>query len=86
MVLLIKRNDQEKKTIITDFILSHNLYSKAEVEPTDRVCLWLGANVMLEYTNREAEELLTKNLTQATASMDQTQIDLDFLKFLFLFS
>ena len=59
---------------------------KAEEEPTDRVCLWLGANVMLEYTNREAEELLTKNLTQATASMDQTQIDLDFLKFLFLFS
>ena len=38
---------------------------------------------MLEYTNREAEELLTKNLTQATASMDQTQIDLDFLKFFF---
>jgi prefoldin subunit 5 len=83
MVLLIKENNEEKKTIITDFILSHNLYSKAEVEPTDKVCLWLGANVMLEYSNEEAEELLTKNLTQATASMEQTQIDLDFLKFLY---
>ena len=36
---------------------------------------------MLEYSNDEAEELLNKNLTQATATLEQTNIDLDFLKF-----
>ena len=85
MVLLIKKNNEEKKTIETDFILSHNLYAKAEVPPTDKVCLWLGANVMLEYSNEEAEELLNKNLTQANASLEQTNIDLDFLKFVFIY-
>jgi prefoldin subunit 5 len=79
-VLLIKSNNEQSKTMEVDFILSHNLYAKAEVAPTDKVCLWLGANVMLEYTNKEAEELLSKNLTQATLTMAQVEKDLDFLK------
>ena len=26
------------------------VYAEAVIPPTDKVCLWLGANVMLEYT------------------------------------
>jgi hypothetical protein len=26
------------------------VYAKATIPATDKVCLWLGANVMLEYT------------------------------------
>lgn len=37
MVLLLKKNSAEKKTVQTDFILAHNLYARAEVPPTDRV-------------------------------------------------
>ena len=35
-----------------------------KVPPTDKVCLWLGANVMLEYTLDDAEVLLKKNCEQ----------------------
>ena len=45
-----------------------------------KVGLWLGANVMLEYSLEQAEELLSKNLSQASLTMEQTDKDLDFLK------
>jgi prefoldin subunit 5 len=80
MVLQVKKNNEDGKTVETDFILSHNLYAKALVPPTDKVCLWLGANVMLEYDVNEADELLTNNYNQANASLEQILKDLDFLK------
>lgn len=96
MIQLLKRNKSKEKTIETDFILSHNLYARAEVPPTDKVILkkkvsllifflkvglWLGANVMLEYSLEQADDLLSKNLKQANQSMEQTDNDLDFLKY-----
>ena len=33
---------------------------KAKVEPVDAVNLWLGANVMLEYTLEDATDLLVR--------------------------
>ncbi|CAF0874218.1 unnamed protein product [Brachionus calyciflorus] len=80
MIQLLKRNKENEKTVETDFILAHNLYARAEVPPSDKVGLWLGANVMLEYTLEQADDLLTKNLKQANQSMEQTDSDLDFLK------
>jgi len=44
--------------IETKFLLSDQVYAKAVIPPTERVCLWLGANTMLEYGIDEAEELL----------------------------
>ena len=46
-----------------------------------QVGLWLGANVMLEYSLTQADDLLTKNFNQANLTMEQTDKDLDFLKF-----
>lgn len=39
--------------LITDFEVSEGIYSRARIEDTDSVCLWLGANVMLEYSCEE---------------------------------
>ena len=45
-----------------------------------QVCLWLGANVMLEYSLDEAEKLLKKNLESAESSVQQIAFDLDYLR------
>ena len=75
------RKYQEKETNMeTNFLLGHNLYGKASIPPTDRVCLWLGANVMLEYTLDEAEELLRGNRKTAQTSLQKVEEDLDFLR------
>jgi hypothetical protein len=37
MVKQIKRNNDAKQTVETDFILAHNVYARAEIPPTDKV-------------------------------------------------
>lgn len=68
-----------EETIVT-YQLSENIFSRARVPPTDKVSLWLGANVMLEYTLEEAIELLTKNETNATKMLEGLEEDLLFLR------
>ncbi|CAN8018672.1 unnamed protein product [Ixodes persulcatus] len=64
----------------TRFVLSDQVYSKAVIPPTERVCLWLGANVMLEYSLEGAEELLCRNLQTATRNLTELDSDVDFLR------
>ena len=63
-----------------DFQLSDCVWTRAEVPKTDSVALWLGANVMLEYSHEEARELLTRNLGNANTALQSTEEDLKFLK------
>jgi prefoldin subunit 5 len=59
----------------THFQLADNLYAKARIEQPERVFLWLGANILLEYPAAEAEELLQKNCSvaeQQLAVLDET--------------
>lgn len=72
-----KNNSQELET---QFVLSDQVYAKAVIAPTDKVCLWLGANVMLEYTLNDAQELLTKNIATAKKTLKCIEHDLDFLR------
>ncbi|XP_052417452.1 prefoldin subunit 3 [Carassius gibelio] len=82
--LEILRHMQKKKDTTdlmeTHFLLADNVYCKASVPPTDKVCLWLGANVMLEYDIDEAQALLEKNLATASRNLDSLEDDLDFLR------
>ncbi|XP_077164077.1 prefoldin subunit 3 isoform X2 [Paroedura picta] len=82
--LEILKHMQKKKEstnlMETRFLLADNLYCKASVPPTDKVCLWLGANVMLEYDIDEAQALLEKNLSTATRNLESLEEDLDFLR------
>ncbi|OVA13589.1 Prefoldin subunit [Macleaya cordata] len=66
--------------LIADFEVSEGIYSRARIEDSDSVCLWLGANVMLEYTCEEASALLQKNLENAKASLEVLIADLQFLR------
>ncbi|GAU48153.1 hypothetical protein TSUD_302860, partial [Trifolium subterraneum] len=66
--------------LIADFEVSEGIYSRASIEETDSVCLWLGANVMLEYSLEEASALLQKNLDNARASLEVLVADLLFLR------
>lgn len=63
LAFLLKKQEGDEDTLTTHFELSDNVYAQAEIDASnDKVCLWLGANVMLEYTYEEAHALLTKNL------------------------
>lgn len=71
---------ETKNEFNTHFLMSSQLYSKARIPPTETVCLWLGANVMLEYPLEEAKALLTKNLTTSQSNLKQIEEDLEFLR------
>ncbi|CAM8989716.1 hypothetical protein QQ045_006126 [Rhodiola kirilowii] len=75
---------QDKKgsdePILADFEVSEGIYSRACIKDTDSVCLWLGANVMLEYSCEEAITLLKNNLENAKGSLEVLIADLQFLR------
>ena len=77
MVEYLQSASEELKV---DFQLSDCIWTKAEVPRTNIVALWLGANVMLEYSHEEARELLTRNLSNAESALQSTDEDLKFLK------
>uniref|UniRef100_A0A5B7AAM7 Prefoldin subunit 3 n=1 Tax=Davidia involucrata TaxID=16924 RepID=A0A5B7AAM7_DAVIN len=68
------------EALVADFEVSEGIYSRAHIEDTDSVCLWLGANVMLEYSCEEATALLQNNLENAKASLEVLVADLQFLR------
>ena len=82
MVAMLKtKYESEQKEMSTNFLLSDNIWAKAKVpNNTGKVALWLGANVMVEYTYEEALKLLGKNLMNAEAKIKETEDDIDFLK------
>ena len=82
MVAMLKtRHESEEKEISTNFLLSDNIWAKAKVPNTNgKVGLWLGANVMVEYSYAEAIGLLGKNLINAEAKIKETEDSIDFLK------
>ncbi|PRP86189.1 prefoldin subunit 3-like isoform 1 [Planoprotostelium fungivorum] len=81
--LVIVQHLQSKKgsseTVNTQFELSDNVYATASITPSV-VCLWLGANVMVEYSFEEAVDLLTKNLESAEKNLKGLDEDIGFLK------
>lgn len=80
MVNVLQEKKKLNKTLNTQFLLLDQLFVNASVPPTDTVCLWLGANVMLEYTIDDAERLLSKSLESANKSLETVADDLGFLK------
>jgi hypothetical protein len=53
------------QALIADFKLSKGIYSHVKIKDIDSVCLWLGANVMLEYTCGFSLVLLFSKILQA---------------------
>ncbi|CAD6995634.1 prefoldin subunit 3 [Ceratitis capitata] len=71
---------EEKEERETQFLLSDQVFIKTLVPPTQTVCLWLGASVMLEYPLDEAEELLKQNMSSAVVNLKTVEHDQDFLR------
>lgn len=82
MVALLKsRQALDDKQVETNFLLSDNIWAKATIpNESGRVGLWLGANVMVEYSLDDAMTLLTANLENAEMKLEETEGDIDFLK------
>lgn len=70
----------KEKAVKVHFELADSIYANANIEKEEKVLLWLGANVMLEYNYEEADELLTKNLKNAEVNLSSLEEDLAFLK------
>ena len=71
---------EKDKQINVDYMVSNNLWAKAEVNVPDSVFLWLGANVMCEYKMDEAKTLLNTNLKNAKDQLKRNNADLEFIK------
>ena len=71
---------EKDKPVKVDYMVSNNLWAKAEITSPDSVFLWLGANVMCEYKMDEAKVLLNQNLQNAKNQIKKNNIDLEFIK------
>ena len=83
--LALVKNLQSKKeggeSVTTRYNLADNVYGKAEVDTSIGIVnLWLGANVMLEYTYDEAADFLTQNLESARKEFISVKDDLGFVR------
>ncbi|RXK37732.1 prefoldin subunit [Tremella mesenterica] len=69
-----------KPKLKTLFELNDTLYAEAELEETDEVGIWLGANTMLMYPLAEAEQLLSDKLSAAKQSLKEVIEDLEWIR------
>lgn len=67
--------------VMTRYNLADTIYARAEVDCSQGIVnLWLGANVMLEYTYDEALELLTTKQDVAKRDFKEVTEDLTFTR------
>ncbi|KDO25787.1 hypothetical protein SPRG_09083 [Saprolegnia parasitica CBS 223.65] len=72
---------EKDEPIETHFSLADNVFANATIDAdVQTVCIWLGANVMVEYSFDEALALLQSNLSTATSRLSQIEADLGFLR------
>lgn len=76
-------DDEElAKDLKVDYQLNDTIYATAQIplENCEKVSLWLGANVMLEYPIDEAIKMLTQRLDNTKANRTTTLEDIDYLR------
>lgn len=81
LVKHLKRKSEAKETVVTRYGMADTVYAKAELDvEAGIVNLWLGANVMLEYTYDEAIALLSSKEELAKKEFDEITKDLAFTR------
>ena len=64
------KHDAGEKEVNTHFLLSDNIWAEGKANnSTGKVGLWLGANVMVEYSFEEAITLLERNFANAESRL-----------------
>ena len=71
LVKHLKSKMEAEEKVLTRYGLADTVYAKAELECNGIVNLWLGANVMLEYTYDDAIKLLTSKLDLAKHQLEE---------------
>ena len=71
---------KKEQTLNLDYMVSNNLWAKSEIKVGESVYLWLGADIMCEYSMSEAKEVLHSNLEKAKANIKVDDKDLDFIR------
>ena len=64
----------------TMYEIANNVYGHASIELNGKVCLWLGADVMVEYTYDEALTILKETMTTIEENKGQLEEALAFVK------
>lgn len=81
---LLQMEEQSKvgEPLVSHYELAQSIFAKAKinVHESDKVCLWLGANVMLEYPRAEAIELLGQQRKDAKTALATVIDDMGFLR------
>ena len=75
-----KQGISQSDPLKIQYSLADSVFADASIENVDKVCIWLGANVMLEYDLDEAVSVLSAKLKQARQSSEIVKEDLLFLK------
>ncbi|RCN45482.1 prefoldin subunit [Ancylostoma caninum] len=77
--VLIDKKEKEQP-FETTYLVSEEVYTKATVRKPEKVSIWLGANVMVEYELDKAKELLEKNRGNVQKAVDELTSELAFVK------
>jgi hypothetical protein len=78
---LLKKKTSGEVFGMTRYSLTDAVYGRAQVDySVGIVNLWLGANVMLEYTYEDAISFLEKKLETAQKDLEDTAQDLAFVR------
>ena len=80
---LIAGKDKEGEQVVRYELSEGGLYGQAAIDRKvvgEHVHLWLGANVMMEYSAEEAQELLVGNIASAEKALEQVEKDLDVIR------
>lgn len=81
LVNALKEKKENKEKGLVRYSLADSIFAKAEIDyETATVNLWLGANVMLEYTVDEAIDFLSKNLKRCKQDLVEIKDDLGFVR------
>ena len=81
LVKTLQKKKEEGEKTIARYNLADNVYGKAELDcSAGTVNLWLGANVMLEYTYEEAIAFLSQNEETARKEFAMVTDDLAFVR------
>ena len=75
------QSHDDSEPLITRNSLADAVFAKAELDTSaNKVNLWLGANVMLEYTYQEAIELLESKIALSKKELEEVTSDLSFTR------
>jgi prefoldin subunit 5 len=78
---LLQKKDDGETSGMTRYSLTDGVYGRAQIDySVGTVNLWLGANVMLEYTYEDAIAFLKHKLETAQRDLQHTLEDLAFVR------